>query len=114
MPVNKNEIACIGGPIESINTMTNNVGASSAVRYLSNFISNIAAGYAPKIDFFPKRALNMDEKAGSFADQDIHKVKEFLINQIADSDLQGDEDAPSGSTDVDVLCTGGSSTVDEK
>ena len=77
LPANKNELACIGGPLGALEGMTNTFSMSSCVRYLSNLVSNYSAGYAPKIDFFPSSIQEMNRCLDRFSDKAIPGVKEY-------------------------------------
>ena len=76
LPVNPGEIACIGGPVECIHKMASFAGATFKVRYLTNFLSRVSAGYALQIDFFPISDAEMETKVNMFADKGIPQLDE--------------------------------------
>ena len=82
VPVKSGEVACIGGPIECINNIANSAGAQTAVRYLSNFISSVSAGYAPKVDFYPSSIPEMERCLERFVDKDIPQIDTCLDNEV--------------------------------
>ena len=92
LPAKADEIACIGGPVECIHNIASTVGATFTVRYLTNFMSRVSAGYAPKIDFFPSSDAEMEKKINIFADKGIPQLDEYLENEIDDSNSETDEE----------------------
>ena len=75
LPAKENELLCIGGPLDAIDSVVTNIGAQATVRYLNNFISNYSTR-APKIDFFPNK--NMDEMFEKYGDKTIPGAVEYL------------------------------------
>ena len=100
LPVNPGETACIGGPVECIHNMASSVGATFTVRYLTNFLSRVCTGYAPKRDFFPSADAEMEKKLNIFADKGIPQIDEYLENEIEDS--EADEEETSSNDDFQV------------
>ena len=53
MPAEPGQVACIGGPVEALNSLINNFQAQSVLSQLMNMCNNVLT-YVPKLDFFPK------------------------------------------------------------
>ena len=66
LPSKPGELACIGGPMGRISSMVQNVGARSTIRYLSNYLSNVSAGYHPRLDFFQSSLPEMERTFDNF------------------------------------------------
>ena len=115
IPARANESACIGGPIECINQLTNTVGASDTIRYLSNFLNYISANHAPKIDFFPSYDFKIDEDLPKFADSSIPHFKEYLAHQDSLQGVQtvGDSFVPEPIVDEDDTSVYFNGTADD-
>ena len=88
LPANPGELACIGGPMASINNMVQNAGARSTIRHLSNFLSNMSAGYSPRMEFFPSSTPEMERTFDVFVDKGIPSLSDFLLaeNNLTDDD----------------------------
>ena len=101
LPANKNELACIGGPLGSLEGLTNTFSMSSCVRYLSNLVSNYSAGYAPKIDFFPSSIQEMSRCLDRFSDKAIPGVKQYIEEESIFDHFEHTE-AESNCTDDEL------------
>ena len=90
LPMNPGELACIGGPMASIEHMVQHAGARSTIRHLCNFLSNVSAGYSPRLEFFPSSIPEMERTFDNFADKGI---------PFFDGYLDAENDSPDESTD---------------
>ena len=68
MPAEPGQVACIGGPVEALNSLANNFQTQSVLSQLMYMCNNIS-NYVPKLDFFP--AMNPE-----IADVDISVTSE--------------------------------------
>ena len=78
LPMNPGELACIGGPMASIDSMVQNVGARSTIRHLCNFLSDVSAGYSPRLEFFPSSIPEMERTFEIYVDKGIPCLDEYL------------------------------------
>ena len=76
LPAKPNELACIGGPIEAVDSMVVSTGAKSAVRFMSHLIRTVSAGTHPRLEFFPSSVSEMERCQESFIDKDIPGIDE--------------------------------------
>ena len=83
LPMNPGELACIGGPMASINTMVQSAGARSSIRHLCNLMSSVSAGFSPRLEFFPSSLSEMERNFLHYVDKSIPNIEELL--EIADS-----------------------------
>ena len=106
LPVNPGELACIGGPMASINNMVQNVGARSAIRHLTNYLSKVSAGYSPKLEFFPSSVPEMERNFREYVDKDVPCLDEFFdIEEIEEEIHTVRMDTPVVKADkLDVPC----------
>ena len=102
LPAKPGEIACIGGPVECIHNIASTAGATFTVRYLTNFMSRISSGYAPKIDFFPTFDAEMEKKINIFADKGIPQLDEYLKNEANENNSETDLEENETSVDFQV------------
>ena len=56
LPANPGELACIGGPLESLDSIVATAGAKATIKYFGHLIRNISAGNHPGLSF--SRVLN--------------------------------------------------------
>ena len=94
LPMNPGELACIGGPMASINNMVHNVGARSSIRRLCNLLSKVSAGYSPKLEFFPSSIPEMERTFDCYVDKAIPYLDEYI-----DAENDSDEFYSDNQTD---------------
>ena len=105
-PHKKGEIACIGGPIESIQTISSNMGATNAVKFLANYLNGVSAGYAPRINFFPSSDDEMERRISLLVDKDIPNIDECLENEEKEcaSDQSDNEEIVDEVETSELIC----------
>ena len=69
LPASCNKLACIGGPIEALDTIVVSSGAKSAIRYMGHLIRNVSAVNIPRMEFFPNSMIEMEKCQERFVDK---------------------------------------------
>ena len=110
LPVNPGELACIGGPMASINNMVHNAGARSSIRRLCNLISGVSAGFSPRLEFFPSSVPEMERTFDYYVDKEIPCLAEFLD---VENKISSDEEVDK-STEEDIKHNGEEDEEDEE
>ena len=87
-PANPDEIGCIGGPIDVLESIVSDIGPRSAVRYMGHLIRNISAGFTPRIDFFPDSTLEMNRCLEEYADKNIPQLDEYLEQELNEDNIE--------------------------
>ena len=80
LPATPGAVACIGGPVSALDSISSAMGGQSAIRYMSTLIMNINSSYKPRLDFFPELNPNAD-----VIDPDILDVNDIDINADKES-----------------------------
>lgn len=96
LPANPNELACIGGPIEALDTLVVSAGAKSTIRVMGHLIRSISAGNIPRMEFFPSSSAEMERCKERFVDRDIPEIDDFLQfsdEETSDYNYRGNEES---------------------
>ena len=109
LPASPKELACIGGPIEALDTIVVSSGAKSAIRYMGHLIRNVSAGNIPRMEFFPNSMIEMEKCQERFVDREIPGIEDLLninaLEKIKFEDLIVENDERIEANECDAIVT---------